>query len=207
MGKKFVSFILFCTILYASSYDNGIKYYKKKQYKKAQESFKIAVNNKDDRAMLALGIMYNNGDGVKKDLDIAINWYEKAAKLGNMYANEKLGNIYASKQDYKKAANFFEKAANGGDATSAYNLGYFYTGGLGVKRDLKKSLQWYEKSAKLGHIDAQLNLGFMYIAGHGTKVDYKKAAYWIKKAKDAGHPKADVMWKQFKLETYYKDGK
>jgi TPR repeat protein len=207
MYKKIIIFLLFCTILYGNSYENGLEYYKKGQYKEARQSFEIAVENLDNKAMLALGIMYHNGDGVKKDLNIAISWYEKAAKLGNMYAYEKLGNIYAMKQDYKKAAGFFKKAANDGNAICAYNLGYFYTGGLGVKRDLAKSLKWYEKAATLGNIDAQLNLGFMYIAGHGTKVDYEKAAYWIKKAKDSGHPKADVMWEQFKLKNYYKVGK
>ena len=125
-----------------------------------------------------------------------------------LYANHyDKGIEFYKKNDFNNAYSEFLKSAKNDNGESAYILGYFYTGGLGVKRDLKKSLQWYEKSAKLGHIDAQLNLGFMYIAGHGTKVDYKKAAYWIKKAKDAGHPKADVMWKQFKLETYYKDGK
>ena len=85
---------------------------------------------------------------------------------------------------------------------AAYNLGYFYTGGLGVPMDLKEALKWYEISAKDGNIDAQINLGFAYMSGHGTKKDLHKASFWIKKAKDTGSSKAKLIWEQFKLDEY-----
>jgi uncharacterized protein len=199
--KLFISVIL-STYLFAGSYDNGIDYYKQGKYKKAMDSFLVASNNDDNRAMFALGIIYANGDGVKKDEAKSLIWYEKAAINGNSYAYTKLGNIYASKEDYKNAFKWFKKAADKGDAKAAYNLGYFFTGGLGVDMNLKMALIWYEQAAKAGNIDAQLNIGFMYIGGQGTKVDYKKAAYWIKKAKDTGNDKATLMWEQFKLKDY-----
>jgi TPR repeat protein len=109
---------------------------------------------------------------------------------------------YYKKGNYKKAVEYFLKSANNGNSESQYILGYFYTGGIGVKQDLKQSLKWYEKAAKNNHTNAQINLGFMYIAGHGTKVDYKKAAYWIGKAKNKGSQKALMLWKEFELEKY-----
>ena len=202
MIKKLFAALVLCSYLFAGSYDNGIGFYKQGKYKKAYDSFSIASNNDDNRAMLVIGIMYANGDGVEKDSKKSVEWFEKAANAGNIHAYNKLGTIYASKEDFKQAFKWFSKAAQKDDAKAAYNLGYFYTGGLGVKMDLKKSLKWYEKAATMGNIDAQLNLGFMYIGGQGTKVDYKKAAYWIKKVKDTGNEKADTMWKEFKLEQY-----
>ena len=199
--KLFISVVL-CSYLFAGSYDNGIEFYKQNKYKKAMDSFSIASNNNDNRAMLVIGIMYANGDGVEKNQTISLEWFKKAAVAGNIHSFSKLGNIYASRKNFKEAFKWFEKAANKDDAKAAYNLGYFYTGGLGVKMDLKQSLKWYKKAATLGNIDAQLNLGFMYIGGHGTKVDYKKAAYWIKKVKDTGNEKATIMWKEFKLGQY-----
>jgi TPR repeat protein len=204
MMKKILLITLLFSYIFAGSYDNGIKFYKQGLYKKALQSFKIAVNNDDNKAMLAIGIMYANGDGVAQNSDLSFEWFLKSAKAGNTYAFSKLGNIYASKKDFKNAFKWFLKSANKNDSKSAYHLGYFYTGGLGVKRDLKKALSWYEKSAKAGNIDAQLNLGFMYIAGHGTKVDLKKASYWIQKAKNTGNQKSIVLWKEFKLDEYAK---
>jgi len=200
--KKSLSILLITSYLFAGSYENGIEFYKKAQYKKAFESFKIATNNLDSKAMLALSTMYANGDGVDKNLEKSIFWLKRSADLNNMIACYRLGEYYASKENFKDAFKWFEKAALDGNSKAQYNLGYFYTGGLGVDRDLKKSLQWYEKAATAGNIDAQLNLGFMYIGGHGTKVDYKKAAYWIGKAKQTGSTKAQIMWDEFKLGDY-----
>ena len=112
---------------------------------------------------------------------------------------------YYNNGDYKMALGYFLKAANQNNSEAQYILGYFYTGGIGTKQDLTQSLKWYQKAAKNGHLNAKINLGFMYIAGQGTKVDYTKAAYWIKQAKDKGSKKADVLWKEFKLQKYYKN--
>ena len=201
MGRKLFLLFILSSYLFCTNYDIGLDFYKKRNYDKAMNNFQIASNNNDNKAMLAIGIMYANGDGVKRDIKQAIKWYNKAAENGNSYAYSKLGNFYASKKDYKKAFKWFLKAAKIGDNKAAYNLGYFYTGGLGIARDLKKALHWYEVAAKAGNIDAQLNLGFAYIGGHGTKVDYKQASYWIKKAKDAGSTKAKLLWDEFKLKA------
>jgi len=202
MKNKLLASLILCTYLFAGSYENGIEHYKKGQYKKAKESFLIATNNNDNKAMLVLGIIYANGDGVSKDLNKSFKWFEKSANAGNTHAYSKLGNIYASKKDFENAFIWFEKAALKGDAKAAYNLGYFYTGGLGVKMDLKKAFKWYTFSAENGNIDAQINLGFACLSGLGTKKSYKDAAYWIKKAKNTGNEKAQLMWEQFKLKDY-----
>lgn len=107
-------------------------------------------------------------------------------------------------KDFENASKCFIKAANDGDLESAYILGFFYTGGTGVKMDLNEALNWYEKAASGGHINAQVNLGWAYIGGQGVKSDYEKGAYWIKKAKDAGSAQAKQLWLQFELEKYYK---
>ena len=141
MKKKLLGSLLLSSYLFAGSYDNGIEFYKAMKYEKAMNSFLIATNNENNKAMLVIGIMYANGDGVKKDPIQSLKWFKKAANEGNIHAYSKLGNIYAAgvtvKQDYEKAAKWFKKAADAGVAKAAYNLGYFYTGGLGVKMNLQ----------------------------------------------------------------------
>jgi len=120
-----------------------------------------------------------------------------------LYANDYDKAIDLYKQNkFKEAAQYFITSANNGNSEAAYIMGYFYTGGIGVKQDLKKSVKWYEKAAKQGHINAQVNLGWDYIGGLGVKVDYKKAAYWIKKAKQQGSQKAQTLWNEFNLTKY-----
>ena len=112
MKKKFLLSVLLVSNIFAGSYDNGIEFYKKGQYKKALESFKIASNNDDNRAMFAIGIMYSNGDGVRWDNMVAFDWYKKAGIAGNENAFLKLGNLFAAQEDYRKAIKWFLKAAN-----------------------------------------------------------------------------------------------
>ena len=104
MKNKLLASLILCSYLFAGSYENGIEYYKKAQYKKAMDSFLIATNNNDNKAMLVLGIMYSNGDGVSRDLNKSFEWFEKSANAGNFHAYSKLGNIYASKRDFKTTA-------------------------------------------------------------------------------------------------------
>ena len=136
-----------------------------------------------------------------KNYDKALIYLNKSYENNNSKASFLLGNIYAIKQDYTNSVLYFKDASKY-NAQASYNLGYFYTGGLGVKRNLEKSLYWYKKSATKGYVNAQLNLAFMYIAGHGTKVNYKKAAFWLQKAKQAGNKKAQLMWDEFQLNKY-----
>ncbi|MEA1914565.1 MAG: tetratricopeptide repeat protein [Campylobacterota bacterium] len=200
--KKSVLLLLIASYLFAGSYENGIEYYKKTQFKQALESFTIASNNNDDKAMLALSVMHANGDGVTKDSAKSIQWLKKSANLENEIACYRLGEYYAKDEKFEDAFKWFKIAADKGNNKAQYNLGYFYTGGLGVKMSLKDSLYWYEASAMNGNIDAMLNVGFMYIGGQGTPKNYKQAAVWIKKAKDAGNAKAQMMWDEFKLGDY-----
>ena len=46
------------------------------------------------RSQNSLGWMYENGQGVEKDLEEAVKWYRKAADQGNAYAQYNVGVVY-----------------------------------------------------------------------------------------------------------------
>ena len=52
-----------------------------KNYKAAYEEYSKAADNGNALAMLVLGHMYSNGNGVDKDFEQAFRWYEKSAPL------------------------------------------------------------------------------------------------------------------------------
>ena len=72
-------------------------------------------------AYVNLGTAYYDGKGVKKDYQKAIEYYKKAADLGDVVAYVNLGKIYYEgkgvKQDYQKALQYYKKAADLGDET------------------------------------------------------------------------------------------
>ena len=72
--------------------------------------------------------MYYMGDGVEQDYAAAMEWYKKAADLGNASAMVSIGNMYWNgfgvKQDYAAALEWVEKAAALGDAEAKETAAY-----------------------------------------------------------------------------------
>jgi uncharacterized protein len=62
-----------------------------------------------------LGRIYEKGRGVRKDLSLARQWFEKAAGLGNADAMNELGNMSehgrGAAKNYQQAARWYRKAA------------------------------------------------------------------------------------------------
>ena len=69
-------------------------------------------------AQYNLGLMYTQGQGVRKDYVEAFKWYQKAAEQGHVDAQVNLGGLYADglgvRQNYKIAKEWFGKACDNG---------------------------------------------------------------------------------------------
>ena len=98
--------------------------------------------------------LHESGLGVPKDLSIARNWTEKAAKAGNIKAMHDLAVFYADgeggDQSYAAAAQWFRSAADYGLIDSQYNLAMLYETGLGVSPSQTEALYWLEVAARMG---------------------------------------------------------
>ena len=102
-------------------------------------------------AQLALGAMYEFGEGVPANLAEAAKWYRKAAEQGNAEAQLNLGFLHVNGQgvsrDYAKALIWYEKAAEQGSALAQYSVGALSEKGLGTPKDLVKAYKWYSIAA------------------------------------------------------------
>eukprot|EP00729_Bicosta_minor_P018019 gene18019-biopygen22193 len=137
-------------------------------------------------AQYNLGIMYENGAGVKQDHVEAVKWFRKSAEAGYAPAQYTLGNMYDTgkgvEQDYVAAVKWYRKAAEAGDANAQCSLGYMYFTGEGVEQDHVEAEKWFRKSAEAGFANAQYNLGGMYGSGDGVEQDFSKAVRWLQLA-------------------------
>jgi TPR repeat protein len=68
--------------------------YKQKQFEKAAKLYQQCANMGDDDCQLALGVMYEFGEGVPKNDSQAVAWYRKAAEQGNPIGQKTLGLMY-----------------------------------------------------------------------------------------------------------------
>jgi TPR repeat protein len=135
-----------------------------------------------------LGIMFQTGQGVQKNIDKAIEWYYKAAKQGCAEAEYNLACIYFNKEsplfDYKLAFRWFNKGAEHGYPAAEAWFGYMIDNGLGTEYDEYKALQWYLKAANDGNPIGQWFAGYAEIYGHYFK-DYD-GHKWVKLAAKNG---------------------
>jgi TPR repeat protein len=144
----------------------------------------------DGAAQHALAYLYATGRGVSKDMDLATQWYRKAAEQGFVQAQRELARRYRTgagvKKDEAEAANWYRKAADQGDAESQKCLALLYEHGQGVQKDIKEAGRWLQKAAEQGNPLAQYDLGSFYTHGRLGEPDYREAIKWYRKAADAG---------------------
>ena len=156
----------------------------------------------DEEQYNFLGWMYENGEGVSKNIDKAIFYCRKSAEKGNLTAIYNLGciNQYYLK-NYEKAIYWYEKAAELGNFSSMTNLGVIYLQGLNGTIDNEKAFFWFEKAAEKGNFYSMANLGYMYILGAGVPKNFDQAFYWSKKSAEGGN-----SYGMINLGTLYEEG-
>lgn len=76
-------------------------------------------------AQFNLGVMYENGQGVRQDYVQAVQWYRKASEQGDAQAQYNLGLMYYDgrgvRQDLALAQQWLGKACQNGDQNSCDN--------------------------------------------------------------------------------------
>ena len=168
-------FVLPATAAAAESFNDALEAYSKKDYQTAFQIYKSLAEQGNPRAQNNLGNMYDTGQGVDQDLNLAAAWYKKAAEQDHVIAQYNLGNMYdigqGLPQNFEEAKKWYTKAAENGYAKAQHNLGDMYSRGKGVEKDPEEAAEWYQKAADQGFDKAQFNLGHMYKVGEGVAKD------------------------------------
>lgn len=110
----------------------------------------------DPQAQYKLGYIYENGQGVKVDLDEATKWYKKSAAQNNDAATMRLTYIDIKKTGYKKSKHQswlkkLQKDAAAKDGESLFLLAGMHKKGFIVEKDLNKSASLF-KSAGIRNV-------------------------------------------------------
>lgn len=142
-------------------FNEGLSYFNNKDYTKAAQLFQNAWQGGDMKAPRYLGIMAQEGLGVKVNYAQALSHYTKAANAGDLTAAARIGWLYEQglgvKQNNAEALKWYLQAAVT-PAESSKNihprvlalsrLGYFYEKGLAVAQDLNQAKTWYALAAQ-----------------------------------------------------------
>jgi TPR repeat protein len=146
----------------------------------------------DTAAQLRLGIAFEFGQGVDKNLDEAIHWYRIAADRGDPVAQTNLAYLFETggngSANPPEAAKWYLRAAVSGFARAEFNLGILYLLGTGVERSDEEAARWIREAADAGCPKAEATLGYLYANGKGVPRDAHKALELTEKAAKKNDP-------------------
>ena len=139
------------------------------------------------KAFGALGRLHYYGNGVKKDLNLAIELLEKSAELDSLNAINLLAYIYENQKDgrydIKKAIIYLKKAAEQDHIPSIFRLGTY---NMIVTSDYEEALHYFRKGELLGHGESIFRLAYMIENGWGLPADKTTAKLKYAKADELG---------------------
>ena len=164
-----------------------------------------AADKGDVEAQFTLGVMYQEGDGVKQDYLEALTWFTKAADQNFPLACSKLGLFYNNgwgvSQDYAECIKWWRRAAELGLEIAQANLGMMYYQGQGVAQNYVEAAKWYRAAAEQGVPIAQFNLANLYREGKGVPRDCAEAIKLYSQVAEQGDLDSQTM-----LAVMYMDG-
>jgi hypothetical protein len=115
---------------------------------RAAKCFRLAAEQGLDWAMYNYATLLALGDGVAEDKVAALDWLEKAARLGNAKAINFLGSFHEDgwvvPRDMAQAARLYARAAQGGDFRGCFNHARM----LGAKGRSEEALAWLARAGE-----------------------------------------------------------
>ncbi|MDO4189741.1 MAG: tetratricopeptide repeat protein [Lachnospiraceae bacterium] len=186
-------------------YELANTYYKAKKYDKAVPILKELAEKNNAKAINFLGVCYEHGNGLPKDIQTAIKYYEKSATLGWRVAQRNLGicNEFGRGMDknLNVAEEWYKKSIASGDTLAMVRLGWLYLHMLDEYREsswdyyFKQSEKWFRQAAKHGHPEGYSGLAWLYYSeGEGQIIEnIEKSTPFFKKAAEMGNGDAQLF--------------
>ncbi len=157
--------------------------------------WKRAADAGDVLSMSLIGRFYEGQFGFAelRDVKASLEYYTKAAGLGNPAAMAALGSRYLSGdekfRDEAKGREWLKKAIDGKEFSAYLALGDYEEN---IKKNLKEALAQYERGKDAGQIDCMLRSADFYIQGKGVAKDVDRGITILRKAAEAGNPVANL---------------
>jgi localization factor PodJL len=141
----------------------GLSYLEQGRTDEGVSLIRKSANQNQPAAQYRLAKLYEIGEGVTQDSEMARQLTERAARNGNRIAMHDLALYYAEgrggvQTDLPTAANWFEKAAERGVVDSQFNLGVLFESGQGLPQNMTDAYVWYSIAAGQGDQFAKTRL-------------------------------------------------
>lgn len=137
---------------------------------------------------IVLGDIYMDGQGVRRNAELAVKEYYKAASLGNALALLKLGVAHyyghGCRMNRSRAVNFFLRAAEAGEMGGSHYLAVCYRNGDGVEKNKEEMLRWLEVGVAQEEPHSCLMMAALCMYGEEVELNLKRSAELLAVARE-----------------------
>jgi uncharacterized protein len=139
----------------------GVDAWSKGDFAGAIGQWRDAAAKGDADAQFNMAQAYKLGRGVKQDLDIAADWYQRAAKQGHLQAADSLGHLHHYQNKVAAALPLLETSSQRGEPRSQYLLATELFNGVHIGKDWVRAYALMTRASSSGLVPASRSLAEM----------------------------------------------
>lgn len=173
-----------------ANYNLAILYIRSDKIRQAIQHYRKASDAGVVLANMDLGLIFLEGNLVKKNIDESIKYLNAAAKCNYPIAQYKLYFIYSNgielPQNLKLALYWLQRAADNHLPAAQHDLARELKAGKVIPQNEKLAFEYFMKAAKQKHMGSMFNVALSYDEAIGTDQDIPESAKWYQAAADLG---------------------
>lgn len=144
---------------YSEYEGKAFDFYEEGNLKEAFKYFQKAALEGSALSQHNSGIFYYNGDGVQQNIELAVLWFERAARQNYSDSMLMLGKIYQYgcgpvEKDIDRSLYWFNMAAGLNIGEACFDIGYIYYTEEDLV-DVRLAAKWFERALSLGYTAAE----------------------------------------------------
>ncbi len=139
----------------------GVDAWSRGEYEAAVKQWRDPALKGDPDAQFNMGQAYKMGRGVKADLNVALDWYKRAAAQGHLQAADSYGHLLHYQGKIPESLSFLQASANRGDPRAQYLLGTELFNGVHIEKDWVRAYALMTRASSAGMAPASRSLAQM----------------------------------------------
>lgn len=140
---------------------SGVDAWSRGDYPAAVKEWREPALKGDADAQFNMGQAYKMGRGVKTDLDIALDWYRKAAGQGHLQAEDSIGHLLHYKGNITESLPYLQTSSERGEPRAQYLLATELFNGVNINKDWIRAYALMTRASSAGMALASRSLAQM----------------------------------------------
>lgn len=139
----------------------GVDAWSRGEYDAAVKQWREPALKGDPDAQFNMGQAYKMGRGVKADLNVALDWYKKAAAQGHLQAADSYGHLLHYQGKIAESLPYLQASSDRGDPRAQYLLATELFNGNNISKDWVRAYALMTRASSAGMAPASRSLAQM----------------------------------------------